>query len=191
MSLYELILTRRTIRQFRQDPIERETLRKLVDAARLAPSGANRQPLEFVVVDEDHIKKKLFPTLKWAGYIAPHGNPKIGYEPTAYIVVLANTSIRAKGYEWDAGAAIEHIILTAWEEGIGSCWIASVDRERVRKIFLIPERYNIDSVVALGYPAEEPKIERLVDSVEYWKDDRDQLHVPKRALESVIHFNRF
>lgn len=191
MSLYELILSRRSIRQFRQEPIAREILQKLVDAARLAPSGANRQPLEYVIVDEDHVKKDLYPSLKWAGYIVPRGNPKPGFEPTAYIIVLANTTIRTKGYEWDAGAAIEHIILTALEEGIGSCWIASVDREHVRKTFQIPENYKIDSIVALGYSAEQPLTEILVDSVEYWKDDKGQLHVPKRTLESVIHFNKF
>lgn len=191
MSLYELILSRRSIRQFRQEPIARETLQKLVDAARLAPSGANRQPLEFVIVDEDRVKKDLFLSLKWAGYITPQGNPRLGYEPTAYIIVLANTTIRAKGYEWDAGAAIEHIILVAMEEGIGSCWIASIDRELVRKTFQIPENYKIDSIVALGFPAEQPVTEILVDSVEYWKDDNSQLHVPKRTLESVTHFNKF
>jgi len=191
MNLYELILSRRSIRQFRQDPIARKILQKLVDAARLAPSGANRQPLEFVVVDEDMVKKDLSPSLNWAGYITPQGNPKPEYAPTAYIIVLANTTIRAKGYEWDAGAAIENIILSAKEEGIGSCWIASVDREHVRKILQIPGNCSIDSVVALGYPAEQPVTEILVDSVEYWKDDKGQLHVPKRTLESVIHFNKF
>lgn len=191
MSLYELILSRRSIRQFRQETITRETLQKFVNAARMAPSGANRQPLEFLVVDEDQTKSELFPHLKWAGYIAPQGNPNPGYEPAAYIIVLANTAIRAKGFEWDAGAAIEHIILTAWEEGIGSCWLASVDREHIRKIFQIPETYQIDSVVALGYPAEQPVTENLVDSVEYWKDETNRLHVPKRSLNSVIHFNKF
>lgn len=157
----------------------------------MAPSGANRQPLEYVIVDEDHVKKDLYPSLKWAGYITPRGNPKSGFEPAAYIIALANTTIRAKGYEWDAGAAIEHIILTALEEGIGSCWIASVDREHVRKTFQIPENYKIDSIVALGYPAEQPMTEILVDSVEYWKDDKGQLHVPKRTLDSITHFNKF
>lgn len=163
----------------------------MVNAARLAPSGANRQPLEFVVVDEGEVKNRLFPCLKWAGYITPQGNPKPGQEPAAYIVVLANTSIRAKGFEWDAGAAIENIILLALEEGIGSCWIASVDREEVREILQVPGRYKIDSVVALGYPAENPVLEELVDSVEYWKDEEGRLHVPKRTLESVIHFNTY
>jgi len=191
VSIYELILSRRSIRQFKQDSIEREILQKLVNAARLAPSGANRQPLEFVVVDESPFKSHLFPSLKWAGYITPRGNPKPGYEPTAYIMVLANTTIRAKGYEWDAGAAIENIILAAWEEGIGSCWIASIDREQIRHTFKIPEIFQIDSIVALGYPAEQPVTEKLEKSVEYWKDEKNQLHVPKRALESVIHFNKF
>jgi len=191
MSLYELILSRRSIRQFKQEPIARETLQKFVNAARMAPSGANRQPLEFVVVDEDQIKNELFPSLKWAGYISPRGNPNPGHEPTAYIIVLVNTTIRAKGFEWDAGAAIDHIILTAWEEGIGSCWLASIAREHIRKTFQIPENFQIDSVVALGYPAEQPVVENLIDSVEYWKDEKNRLHIPKRALESIIHFNKF
>jgi nitroreductase len=191
MSLYDLILSRRTIRQFKPDTVPRTSLEKMVNAARLAPSGANRQPLEFVVVDGLDIKDRLFPHLKWAGYINPRGNPRKGQEPAAYIVVLANSTVRAKGYEWDAGAAIEHIILTAWEMGIGSCWIASIDREEVRGILQIPESRKIDSVVALGYPAESPVAEELVDSVEYWQDEEERLHVPKRTLESVIHFNKF
>jgi nitroreductase len=191
MGVYDLIRSRRTIRQFKPDPIPGEVLKKLVDAARLAPSGANRQPLEFVVVDDEDVKKKIFPNLQWAGYIAPRGNPKSGQEPSAYIVVLVNSTIRAKGFEWDAGASIEHIILTAWEEGVGSCWIASVDRRRVRKILKVPDSHRIDSVVALGYPAEKPVPEDLVDSVEYWQDEKGRLHVPKRTLDSVIHYNKF
>ena len=163
----------------------------MVNAARLAPSGSNTQPLEFIAVHESGVGRRLFPFLKWAGYIAPRGNPQPGQEPTAYIVVLVNTTIRKKGYEWDAGAAVENIILTAAEEGIGSCWIASVDHEGVRELLGVPSSHTIDSVVALGYPAESPLVEELVDSVEYWKDDSEQLHVPKRTLESVIHYNKF
>lgn len=191
MTLYDLIVSRRTIRQFKPISLSRDFLQKLVNAARLAPSAANLQPLEFVVVDAKEIRKRIFPCLKWAGYITPGGNPEPGQEPTAYIVILINKGIKKKGYEWDAGAAIENMILAAWEEGIGSCWLASVDRVRVRKILGIPKEHLIDSVLALGYAAEAPVMEDMKDSVKYWKDKRGHLHVPKRKLKDVIHFNTF
>jgi nitroreductase len=147
--------------------------------------------LEFIVVDEESKKVQLFPCLKWAGYIAPEGNPKPGQEPQAYIVVLVNTSIREKGFEWDSGAAIENIILSAWEKGVGSCWIISMDKERVKEVLGVPDSHIVDSVVALGYPAETPVIEVMEDSIKYWKDEQGRLHVPKRKLEDVIRFNGF
>ena len=191
MSLYDLIISRRSIRQFKQEPVSRDILQKFINVSRLAPSAANRQPLEFVVVDEEKIRKEVFTCLKWAAYIAPEGNPKPGHEPVAYIVVLVNSEIREKGFEWDVGAAIENMILAAWEKGIGSCWLLSVDREKLREILNIPENYKIDSVLALGYPDENPVIEDMKDSIKYWKDQAGQLHVPKRKLEDVIHFNKF
>jgi len=142
-------------------------------------------------VDEESKRKQLFPCLKWAGYIAPEGNPKPGQEPQAYVVVLVNTEIREKEFEWDSGAAIENMILAAWEKDIGSCWIISVDKARVKTVLNIPASYKVDSVIAFGYPAETPVIEDLEDSVEYWKDEHGYLHVPKRKLADVIRFNEF
>lgn len=191
MSLHELILSRRSIRQFLPKPIARDALEEIVNAGRLAPSAANRQPLEFIVVDEESKKDQVFPCLKWAGYIAPEGNPKPGQEPQAYVVVLVNTGIREKGFEWDSGAAIENMMLAAWEKGIGSCWIISIDKDSVTAALNIPAPYKVDSVVALGYPAEAPVTEDLTESVKYWKDEKGCLHVPKRKLADVIHFNEF
>lgn len=191
MSIYDKIITRRTIRQFKSRPLSQEILKNLVNAGRLAPSGANLQPLEFIVIDDATIKKDVFPCLKWAAYIAPEGNPRTGQEPTAYVVVLVNEEIRPQGYEWDVGAAMENMILTAWEEGIGSCWLLSIDRDRLRQILSVPASYRIDSILALGYPAEESVVEELTDSVKYWKDEQGRFHVPKRALKNVVHSNVF
>jgi nitroreductase len=190
-SFYELILSRRSIRQFKPEPISQDILKQLVNAARLAPSAANLQPLEFVVAEKEEITKKIFPCLKWAAYIAPEGNPKPGHEPMAYIIVLVNTTIRDKVFEYDVGAAIENMILAAWERGIGTCWLLSVEREKIQEILKIPAEYRIDSVLALGYPDEEPVVEDAKDSVKYWKDSNGQLHVPKRKLDDIIHFNKF
>jgi nitroreductase len=191
MKLYEVLLSRRSIRQFKPQPISMEILEKLVNAARLAPSAANLQPLEFVVVDEEKVRKEIFSCLRWAAYIAPQGNPRPGHEPMAYIIILVNTEIKEKGYEHDAGAAIENMILAAWEQGIGSCWLLSVERNNIQDVLEIPKTHKIDSVLALGYPDEEPMAEIMVDSVKYWKDSTGRLHVPKRKLEDIIHFNKF
>jgi nitroreductase len=191
MSLYELMLSRRSIRQFKPDPVSGDILEELVNSARLAPSGANLQPLEFVVIDDEGLRRKLFPCLRWAAYIAPEGNPKPGCEPTAYVVILVNADVRKSGFERDVGAAVENMILTAWEERVGSCWIASADTNRIQKMLKIPENYKVDSVLALGYPDEDPIIEEMKDSVKYWKDSKGRLHVPKRRLDDVLHFNGF
>ena len=190
-SLYEIISGRRTIRRFKPEPVSRDLLERLVDAGRLAPSAANLQPLEFVVVDEEKLKAEVFPCLKWAAYIAPAGDPGPGEEPAAYIVTLANTKVREKMFEYDVGAAMENMILAALAEGVGSCWLLSIDRDRLRAALGVPDHYRVDSVLALGYPAEEPAAEVLGESCRYWKDGEGRLHVPKRALGTVIHFNRF
>ena len=191
MNLYDVILSRRSIRQFKPDSLAREALVRIVEAGRLAPSAANLQPLEFVVVDDRDICAKFFPCLKWAAYVAPQGNPRPGQEPVAYVVVLVNTAVREKMFEYDVGAAVENMILIALADGIGSCWLISIDREKAAQILGVPEGLRIDSVLALGRPAESPVVEELKDSAKYWKDDEGRLHVPKRPLARVLHLNKF
>lgn len=190
-DMYETIAGRRTIRKFKPDPVPRELLERLIEAARLAPSAANLQPLEFVVVREDAVRAEVFPCLKWAAYIAPAGDPAPGEEPKAYVVTLVNTKIREKMFEYDVGAAMENMILAALAEGVGSCWLLSIDRERLRAVLGVPEDYRIDSVLALGYPAEEPAAEVMGESCRYWKDGQGRLHVPKRPAASVAHYEKF
>ncbi len=190
-KIYETIVARRTIRRFGPGPVPRELLERLADAGRLAPSAANLQPLEFVIVDAEGPLAEIFLCLKWAAYIAPAGDPKPGEEPKAYVVALANTKIREKMFEYDLGAAMENMILAALEEGVGSCWMLSIDRDKLRTILGVPEHFRIDSVLALGYPAEDPTSEVMGDSVRYWKDAEGRLHVPKRPLSSVAHVNKY
>jgi nitroreductase len=189
MDVYEAILKRRSIRRFEQKEIPSNILEKIADAARLAPSGANLQPCEYVIINKPEILKSVFATLKWAAYITPLGNPPEGMEPTAYIIVLVNSRIVKFDPGHDTGAAIENMILTAVEEGIGSCWLGSVNRTKLAEIIKMPGHLTIDSVVALGYPAENPVAEELKDSVKYWKDSKGRLHVPKRKLKDILRFN--
>ena len=190
-NVYDLAVARRTIRRFKPAPVPRDLLERLVNAARLAPSAANVQPLEFVIVDEAGIKAEVFPALKWAAYIAPAGDPRPGEEPAAYVVTVVNSKLREKMFEYDVGAAMENMILAALAEGVGSCWLLSIDRDKLRAVLGVPGEYRIDSVLALGYPAEEPAAEVMGDSCKYWKDAGGRLHVPKRALATVLHVNTF
>jgi len=190
-TVYDLAVERRTIRRFKPEPVPRELLEQLVNAARLAPSAANVQPLEFIVVDDARVKAEVFPALKWAAYIAPAGDPRPGEEPAAYVVTLVNSKLREKMFEYDVGAAMQNMILTALAEGVGACWLLSIDRDALRAALGVPEGFRIDSVLALGYPAEDPSAEVMGESCRYWKDEAGRLHVPKRTLATVLHTNRF
>ena len=186
-AVYKAIVSRRSIRQFRQRPLAGAILRKLINAARLAPSAANLQPLEFIIIIDKDIGAKIFPCLKWAGYISPYGTPQPGKRPVAYIAVLVNEHRARPEYaDYDVGAAAENILLAARGEGIGSCWLQAINRDKIKKILSISGDYRLDSIICLGYPAESPTIEQCKGSVKYWKDKAGTLHVPKRSVNQVI-----
>lgn len=191
-AVYNTIISRRTMRSFKSKNIPLNKLKRLVNVARLAPSAANLQPLEFTVINDKRLCGKIFPHLRWAAYIHPQGVPPPGKKPTAYIIVLLD-SRRAKSefFAYDVGAAIENILIAACSEAIGGCWMKSIDKKAISRIVKLPAYIKIDSVVALGYPNEFPRIEKLRSSVKYWKDKRDTLHVPKRSLESIFHLNKY
>ena len=191
MNVYEAVIKRRTIRRFKQQPVSFRILEKIVNSGRLAPSGSNLQPVEFMVVDIPELVVKVFETLAWAGYISPAGNPPEGQRPVAYIIVLTNKNKYEGDCVRDVAAAIENMILVALEEGIGSCWLGSINTNKLRNILKLPEHINIDSVVALGYSDESPQVEEMKDSVEYWKDENGVLHVPKRSLGDVFFYNEY
>jgi len=191
MGIYETVISRRSIRRFKDIPIPREILERCINAARLVPSAANMQPLEYIVVDDDQLLPQVFSALKWAAYISPMGDPPEGRRPKAYIVILEDRNAADAASIYDAGAAMESMMLVALEEGLGSCPFASVERDKVRNILNIPGNYEILLVLALGYPDESPVAEPFNGSVRYWKDEDGVLHVPKKKLEAVLHWNAF
>ena len=191
MSVYDIALKRRSIRRFKKKKIPFTVLKKLINAARVAPSAANLQPCEFIVIDKKDTVNKIFPTLRWAGYIKPLGNPPKGQEPTAYIVVLINRRKKPLYGIEDASAAVENILLVAQQEGLGSCWLGAIDKTKIRKVLKVPRYCEVKYVLALGYPAEKPQLERLRVCLKYWKDKGGTLHVPKRSLKEILHRNRY
>lgn len=190
MEFIELIKKRRTVRRYLPKKIDMDTLIDLVDCARLAPSGRNRQPLAFHIVQDEELLEPVFRTLSWAGFIAPEGDPKEGEKPLAYIVVLTRKDYMDDLASHDAGAAIQNIILGAWSLGIGSCWLRAVKRKELAEVLDIQDEYAINSVVSLGYPAETPITEDSEQTTRYYKDKSGVLHVPKRPLKSILYVDK-
>jgi nitroreductase len=187
LVLRDLVVTNRSYRRFYEDVvIDCEVLRKLVDLARLSASGANKQPLKYMLSCEPGINALVFPHLGWAGYLKDWPGPAEGERPSAYIIVLGDTEIR-KAVGCDHGIAAQSILLGATEKGLGGCMIASVQKG-LREALKIPSRYEILLVIALGKPKETVIIEAVGPDgdIKYWRDDEGRHHVPKRALDDII-----
>ncbi len=191
MELYNAILNRRSIRKFRDKEVSSALLKKFVNAGRFAPSGGNLQPWEFIIVNNNELVKEVFSTLKWANYLRD-GTPPEGKRPVAYIIILINRDILPEGGEYDIGMAAENIMLSAFEEGIGSCCVGSINKEKLRNILNVPDYCEIELIIALGYPDEESIAEKMRDdSIKYWRDDNSKMHVPKRDLDKILHRNSY
>jgi len=186
--LRELIVRNRSYRRFYQEErVEVETLRELVDLARLSASGANRQPLKYVLSTEAERNAQIFACLGWAGYLTDWDGPAEGERPAAYIVVLGDTEI-SPSFGVDHGIAAQSIMLGATERGLGGCIIASVQKDRLREVLDIDPRYEILLVLALGRPKEVVVVEPLgpEGDIRYWRDEQGVHHVPKRDLDDII-----
>ena len=189
MDVDKAIFARRSIRRFKQKPISINKLKKFVNAGRLAPSAANLQPLDFFIVNDKKLCSKIFETLSWAGYIKPKWAPALNERPVAYIIILARDE--SPWIPRDASFAAENIMISAKTEGIGSCILCKIDKEKIKEILKIPIEIIIDSVIALGYKLEESVIEEYKDSIKYWRDEKEIMHVPKRKLNDIIHINHY
>jgi len=195
METQQAIWNRRSVRSFSQEPLEPALLRDLADAARQCPSSANLQPLEYVVVTEDKQREEIFGCLKWAAYTAPVGVPDEAHRPTAYMVVcVRQEDVAPTGSAFDVGAATMSILLLAHDQGVGSCWIRSINRPRAAKLLGLPEGIEVDSVIALGRPAVEAVAVDLEpgqqgkEVIRYWDDETGKHFVPKRSLVNMLHW---
>lgn len=187
MNVYEAIMKRRTIRKFTQEEIPHDTLIKLIDCARVAAYGANIQPLKFMIVTDKEQLKEIFPFTKWAGYLAD-GAPEEDERPTAYIAVLGDGEIRPnRSYEVEAGAAVTTMMLQAVEEGLGTCWLGALERNGIKEVLGLGERYDLVYMLALGYPNQESRMVEMKDqNVKYYESEDGTINVPKRSLEEII-----
>jgi nitroreductase len=187
MNIKELVTRTRTYRRFQESyRVDYKVLERLVDLARLSASGANKQPLKFLIFNTKRDCGIIFRFLAWAGYLKEWPGPESGERPSSYIIVMGDTNI-SESFGIDHGIAAQSIMLGATEEGLGGCIIGSVSREGLRNAFNIPLRFEILLVLAIGKTVENVVIEEMRnDDVKYWRDESKTHHVPKRSLDELI-----
>ncbi|MCD1293764.1 nitroreductase [Methanocella sp. CWC-04] len=162
MDVFEAIKTRRSIRKYKPDPIPDDILMRILESARLAPSASGRQPWTLVVIRNKNLKKAL---------ASACNNTKYVEECNVFIVGVGDPS--QKWYVTDLSVAMEHMVLTAWDSGVGSCWIGYFTEDLIKAILDIPEDRKIVACLTLGYPDERPE-ER-----------------PRKDLKDLVYFEKF
>jgi len=161
MDALEAIRRRRSVREYTGEPIIREDLEKIVDAGRLAATGSNRQPWDFVVVTDREMVERLKVAAQWM--------EKAG----AIIAVVMDPSSR-----WwleDGAAAVENMLIASTALGFGSCWLEGYTlplEEEFKELLGVPAEKRLLTLVPIGVPVEWPTIE-------------------KKSLEEVLHWERY
>lgn len=174
MEALEAIFKRRSIRNYLDRPVERDKIMTLLKAATSAPTAANCQPWEFIVIDVPEKLNELKDTLVFAKYNAP-----------VAIVVCGNMDLAFKGpgkemWVQDCSAALQNILIASTSLGLGSVWIGVYPIESnikpVKKVLNMPEHVEPLGIVLLGYPAEEKEARHRLDEKRvYW-----QSYAPER-----------
>lgn len=164
MNIYEAIEKRRSVRVYREEPIPEESLKRILEAGRLAPSAHNSQDYKFIVVKDAKKRKALAKAALEQRFVAQ--------APVIIVAVSLNPEhLLASGvpaYAFDLAIALDHMTLAAVEENLGTCWIGAFEQKEVKKILNIPPQYKVAALLPLGYPDDEPspksrkKIETLV-----------------------------
>lgn len=179
MDLLDLIRSRRSIRKFKSKPVSDEVLMKVLEAARWAPSWANTQCWEFIVVKDPEIKAKLAETL------VPSGNPARRAVAMAPIVIAALGKRGVSGYykgravtskgDWlmfDVALAIQNLVLEAHSLGLGTVIVGAMDFERASEVLGLPQDVELVALIPLGYPNEEPQAPSRKELSDFVYQDR-------------------
>jgi len=156
MDFYELVKARRSIRSFKSDPVDEDLLKRVLEAARLAPSWKNLQCWRFIVVCGEESKTGILAAI-------PDTNPGKKAIAAAPVAIVLCADPRASGvmgdrhyYLVDSGIAMEHLILAARAEGLGTCWIGVFEEDVVKSALSVPADWRVVALTPLGYPDQEP-----------------------------------
>ncbi len=153
MDFYEVIRTRRSVRSFKPDPIPEDVIKRVLEAARIAPSGSNRQPWKFILIKERSAKEEVAKLCHGQGFIAE----------APLVIVACGRRIDFNRGDYmgdmsmlvDVSIAVDHLVLAARAEGLGSCWIGAFNNSALKEFLGIPEDYNVVAVIPIGYPARD------------------------------------
>ncbi len=152
MDVITAIKTRRSIRSYLDKPVEEEKLKKVLEAARLAPSASNRQEWRYIIVKDKSTREKLMQAARGQKFVAEA--PII----LAACAVTDNHQMTCGQlcYPIDVAISLDHLSLAAVEEGLGTCWIGAFYEEEVKKILAIPPEVHVVELMTLGYPKTIP-----------------------------------
>ncbi len=153
MDFFDVVNSRVSIRCYETRPVEDWKIKKIMDAARLAPSARNRQPWFFIIITDDEIKRKVYEATRDQRFIldAPVIIAAVGY-PTNLTSSNGNLV-----HLVDLGIAGEHIALAATALGLGTCWVAAFYQDKMRIALNVPEDAHVVAIFTLGYPSEHPE----------------------------------
>mmetsp|Transcript_8215 Transcript_8215/g.4353 ORF Transcript_8215/g.4353 Transcript_8215/m.4353 type:complete len:193 (+) Transcript_8215:831-1409(+) len=186
----ELIKGNRSFRRFDESQrVDKETLKWLVNLARLSGSAANIQPLKYIISSNQNTNSMIFSCLSWAVYLKDWHGPEDGQRPAAYIVILQDRTLSKDDWcYYDCGIASQSILLGAREKGLGGCMVGSINKKKLSKALKIDPHFKILLVIAIGVPAEKVVIETVNtnNNIRYYRCSNDIHHVPKRKLEDII-----
>ncbi|HOK56061.1 MAG TPA: nitroreductase family protein [bacterium] len=174
MEFYEVIKTRRSVRNYKKDSIPDDVLKRVLNAARIAPSGNNRQPWKFIIIKDRKIKEKMIALCDGQEFVAE----------SPVLIVACGKNIHYNRGRWmgdysvivDVAIAVDHLTLAARAEGLGTCWIGSFDNEGIKKFLGIPEDVNVVALTPLGYP-ENPNV---------FKETKN-----RKSLEEIICYDKW
>ena len=163
MEEKEAIEKRNSIRKYEDRPVPEEKLMKVLEAARLAPSGRNCQDWKFIVVRDEEKKQELGRLS--GGQYHVHTAPVIIAAVATDPEELMPCGIQASPV--NLAIAIDHMTLAALEEGLGTCWIGAFDQEEVKKLLGVPEQLSIISLLTVGFPGEagRPKNRKALEDI--------------------------
>jgi nitroreductase len=154
MSVLKVIKERRSVRCYKQDPVPDDALRRVLEAVRLSPSGKNLQPWKFILVRDPSLKQKIAKASNGQHFMAeaPLIVVACGFPDNCY----SRMGNYMKSWPVDVAIAMEHLILQAQEEGLGTCWIGAFEERDVKFLLDIPDNVKVIALTPLGFPAEVP-----------------------------------
>ena len=150
MNVSEAVLSRRSVRSYKEKQIPEECLHKVIESARMAPSARNKQDWKFVIVQDEEKKDEL--------HEAANGQKFVKEAPTVVVGVATKPEDEMKSgiptSIVDVTIAMDHMTLKATEEGLGTCWVGAFDQEEVKNILNIPDGCKVVALLPIGYPEE-------------------------------------